>query len=265
MCSRWCLVPRRSRGTKKVKKKGRVQQGTRACTSKQHGLRQAQGRQRLRGHSASGPEAPLNCRTYPVPTLYLPCILTTRPHVAGGGGGGCGRPPWVPSRTAGRTARMRAGWCGGLVVVSRFFCFPIQMNFAEFERWPASPARRGPPQKQVGGYMRGGQSGWKTDEAERLQRATAAGPPATLKHLYLILQNVTAWPFEQACRLRSRSRGDSQWRSTPTKPAASAVRRTGVARCAAGGTPPSRRWMGSVGDWPMARPTTEHREATTRS
>ena len=28
---------------------------------------------------------------------------------------------------------------------------------------------------------------------------------------------------------------------------------------------PRRRWMGSVGDWPMARPTTEHQGATAPS
>lgn len=38
---------------------------------------------------------------------------------------------------------VRAVWCGGCVAVSRFFCFPIQMNFAEIQKWPRKPAWRG--------------------------------------------------------------------------------------------------------------------------
>jgi len=50
--------------------------------------------------------------------------------------------------------KMSAKWFCGLVVVSRFFCFPIQMNFAEIKKWPSSPVWRAPHQKSVGGYMR---------------------------------------------------------------------------------------------------------------
>lgn len=39
---------------------------------------------------------------------------------------------------------LRARWCGRCVAVSRFFCFPIQMNFAENKKWPRKPAWRGP-------------------------------------------------------------------------------------------------------------------------
>jgi len=40
--------------------------------------------------------------------------------------------------------KMSAKWFCGLVVVSRFFCFPIQMNFAEKILWPSSPVWRAP-------------------------------------------------------------------------------------------------------------------------
>ncbi len=32
--------------------------------------------------------------------------------------------------------------CRGLVAVSRFFCFPIQMNFAENQKWPTKVSGR---------------------------------------------------------------------------------------------------------------------------
>lgn len=44
----------------------------------------------------------------------------------------------------------------GLVAVSRFFCFPIQMNFAERKNGAANPAGRARRQKAPGGLMRRG-------------------------------------------------------------------------------------------------------------
>ena len=38
--------------------------------------------------------------------------------------------------------KMRAKWFCGLVAVSRFFCFPIQMNFAENKKWPTRQSWR---------------------------------------------------------------------------------------------------------------------------
>ena len=38
--------------------------------------------------------------------------------------------------------RMRAKWFCDLVAVSRFFCFPIQMNFAENKKWPTRQSWR---------------------------------------------------------------------------------------------------------------------------
>jgi hypothetical protein len=40
--------------------------------------------------------------------------------------------------------KMRAKLFCGLVAVSRFFKFPIQMNFAENKKWPTSPVWRAP-------------------------------------------------------------------------------------------------------------------------
>jgi hypothetical protein len=40
--------------------------------------------------------------------------------------------------------KMRAKWFCGLVAVSRFFKFPIQMNFAENKKRPTSPVWRAP-------------------------------------------------------------------------------------------------------------------------
>lgn len=46
-----------------------------------------------------------------------------------------------------------------MYVVSRFFGFPIQMNFAENQKWPTSVGWRGGPARELGGYVRaGGQS-----------------------------------------------------------------------------------------------------------
>ena len=42
----------------------------------------------------------------------------------------------------GRVAGLRARWCPGCMAVSRFFCFPILMNFAENKKWPRNPAWR---------------------------------------------------------------------------------------------------------------------------
>jgi hypothetical protein len=39
--------------------------------------------------------------------------------------------------------------------VSRFFKFPIQMNFAENKKWPASPFWRATYKNSLGGYVRG--------------------------------------------------------------------------------------------------------------
>jgi len=54
--------------------------------------------------------------------------------------------------------KMRAKWFCGLVIVSRFFKFPIQMNFAENKKWPTSPVWRATHKNTLGGYMRGKQS-----------------------------------------------------------------------------------------------------------
>jgi len=54
--------------------------------------------------------------------------------------------------------KMRAKWFCGLVAVSRFFKFPIQMNFAENKKWPTSPVWRATHKNTLGGYMRGEQS-----------------------------------------------------------------------------------------------------------
>ena len=65
--------------------------------------------------------------------------------------------------------------------MSRFFCFPIQMNFAEREKWPASPVWRATHKKSVGGYVRGGESGggWKRPKplAQPLSGALTGAAP----------------------------------------------------------------------------------------
>jgi hypothetical protein len=55
---------------------------------------------------------------------------------------------------------MRAKWFGRLVAVSRFFCFPIQMNFAENKKWPASPPWRATHHNSAGRYMTGTAVAW---------------------------------------------------------------------------------------------------------
>ena len=78
-------------------------------------------------------------------------------------------------------SKLRAKWFRRLVAVSRFFCFPIQMNFAEREKWPASPVWRATHKKSVGGYVRGGESGggWKRPKplAQPLSGALTGAAP----------------------------------------------------------------------------------------
>lgn len=45
---------------------------------------------------------------------------------------------------------------GACVAVSRFFCFPTRMNFAESEKRPTKPPWRAASCTGLGGYMRGG-------------------------------------------------------------------------------------------------------------
>ena len=58
----------------------------------------------------------------------------------------------------GTLVKTSAKWFCGLVVVSTFLKFPIQVNFAENKKWPTSPIWRAADQNILGGYMRGEQS-----------------------------------------------------------------------------------------------------------
>lgn len=50
---------------------------------------------------------------------------------------------------------MRAKWFCSPVAVSRFFCFAILLNFAEIQKWPASPVWRASNSNIDGRHIRG--------------------------------------------------------------------------------------------------------------
>ena len=67
-------------------------------------------------------------------------------RAAGGGGS--------DAVVSGRSMGVRAGCVGDLVFVSRFFCFPIQMNLSGNVFSGENPEWRGAGPKSVGGPMR---------------------------------------------------------------------------------------------------------------
>jgi hypothetical protein len=108
-----------------------------------------------------------------------------------------------------------------LVVVSRFFCFPIQMNFAENQKWPSSRVWRGRATDGVGGLMR--RAGLRRSRSTELSCGTSSS-------LYHISETHTrdllyrlAGPEMASLAIGSRCA------SPPTKPVAQASRRTGDA------------------------------------
>ena len=70
----------------------------------------------------------------------------------------------------GTVVKTSAKWFCGLVVVSTFLKFPIQMNFAENKKWPTSARWRGRTLDVVGGYVRG-----VGGSRQHLLRASALG------------------------------------------------------------------------------------------
>jgi hypothetical protein len=59
-----------------------------------------------------------------------------------------------PASSSGQSQRLSGRRFRRYSLVSRFFKFPIQMNFAENQKWPTSPVWRGAVQNSLGGYMR---------------------------------------------------------------------------------------------------------------
>jgi hypothetical protein len=138
------------------------------------------------------------------------------------------------------------------VLVSRSFCFPIQMNFAENRKWPSSRRWRGRPADGVGESMRRGQSKRRAAPAKLLQRTRrrinrrkaahqprrrgtrpvhSAGGRTQIHHKYHIFKTTTRDLLYRLAGPETASLAiGSQWASTSTKPVAQASRRTGVAR-----------------------------------
>lgn len=131
----------------------------------------------------------------------------------------------LPSRACefGRLRTARGCGVAVLVVVSRFFCFAIQMNFAENQKWPPSRMWRGRAADGVGGLMRrGGARGLRRSRSTELQHLPSQyhiSETHTRDLLYRL-----AGPEMASLAIGSR------WASTSTKPVAQASRRTGVAR-----------------------------------
>ena len=151
-------------------------------------------------------------------------------------------------------SKMRAKWFRRLVAVSRFFCFPIQMNFAECEKWPASPVWRATHKKSVGGYVRGGKAAAGNSQSNcayskrRSHRRCAnctlsCRPPLRVRS-------------HKLAGFVPRSRAVHSGWSTPTKAAPPGARRTGDAWNTAAGACPDRCRMGSVDGWPLVTPET---------
>lgn len=64
---------------------------------------------------------------------------------------------------------LRCGRVMRTILVSRFLVNPIQMNFAENQKWPTNVEWRGRPTRVVGGSMRAG----NTTESGQPDKATA--------------------------------------------------------------------------------------------
>jgi hypothetical protein len=141
------------------------------------------------------------------------------------------------------------GGVASFVVVSRFFCFLIQMNFAENREWPSSRRWRGRPTDGAGESMRRGQSKRRAAPAKLLQRTRRqplqGSPPASEAAMansaaHLVPEpnppqvpypsDTHSCPLEQACRPMAPLAIGTQWVAPSTKPVAQASRRTGVAR-----------------------------------
>jgi hypothetical protein len=136
--------------------------------------------------------------------------------------------------------KMRAKWFRGCMVVSRFLCLPIRMNYAENKKWRTSPPWRGRGSKVLGGYTRGGQ--WvRKGPAPPSQKTNRTGscklPLGTSLNR---LAGVCLAGEEDIVA------------ATPAKP---------PRRCPGGPwrreASSRRRRMGSVGCWPLATPTNE--------
>jgi len=140
------------------------------------------------GAAAAAPWCRRRCRVgrsaaYPTP----PCLPYTPPPRG---------PAAVATPSAGCACVRATAWVhlaatkwapgGGVafaVAVSRFFCFPIQMNFAENQKWPSSRRWRGRPTDGVGESMRRGQSKRRAPPGKPLRRPpapNATGQPTSL-------------------------------------------------------------------------------------
>ena len=93
--------------------------------------------------------------------------------------------------------RMRGGR-GARMAVSRFFCFPIQMNFAERQKVTTSGGWRGRHHKVPAGYMNGGGPKQRTARPREQSRGSAT-PPI---HQYHLLKAPAAWNTPLARRER---------------------------------------------------------------
>ena len=153
-------------------------------------------------------------------------------------------------------SKMRAKWFRRLVAVSRFFCFPIQMNFAEREKWPASPVWRAAHKKSVGGYVRGSKSGggWKRPKplAQTLSGALTGAAPTVpdLADLHCVSLHTS---LQAPCLAAG---GFTVAGRPPRKRLLLGARRTGDAWNTAAGACPDRCRMGSVDGWPLVTPET---------
>jgi hypothetical protein len=148
------------------------------------------------------------------------------------------------------------------MAVSRFFCFPIQMNFAENKKWPTSARWQGGVVDGVVGYMRRGSKPKGTPGSWVVRKFTCA------------LTVVSGAPYDQpdsctiSCRLPlSVSLDRCGLRASPSlgPSGLSTLHETGCSGFTAywGKHSDSGRlvlhtahWLGSVGDWPLATAVT---------
>ena len=152
------------------------------------------------------------------------------------------------------------------MAVSRFFCFPIQMNFAENEKWPTSPSVAGPA-RQWGRWVYEGGRGKPQLATQSAGGGLAWSPNRCLPTPVPYLADVA--PRDLLYRLvgsrLSLAIGHSA-RRPPRKPVAQASRRTGDARrqwrahcltTAAGWV----RWA----DWPLGERLTQSNRGQPRA
>jgi hypothetical protein len=149
---------------------------------------------------------------------------------------------------------MRAKWFCGLVAVSRFFCFPIQMNFAENKKWPTSAGWRARATDGVGGSTRGGQPKGSPDS---WWPAARQPPASTALFCTISCRHPLSGPLNRLAGSGLASEGfivGVDLHETGRSMLHGVLElRSGSRRhrlCTA-------RWMGSVGDWPLATAVTQ--------